>query len=66
MGLQERKFESVKKSTESVNCELVFSNKSAHKQVSIFNETSMNIFPNFVPNKLVTFDNKDAPWMNEC
>ena len=44
----------------------MFSNKSAHKQVSIFNETSMNIFPNFVPNKLVTFDNKDAPWMNEC
>ena len=44
----------------------MFSNKSAHKQVSIFNETSMNIFPNFVPNKLVTFDNKDTPWMNDC
>ena len=66
MGLQQSKFESVKKSTESVDCELMFSNKSAHKQVFIFNELSMNIFPNFVPNKLVTFDNKEAPWMNNC
>ena len=23
----------------------------------------MNIFSNFIPNKLVTFDDKDQPWM---
>ena len=51
--------ESVKKSTESVNLELMFSNKSVHKQVSIFNETLINIFSNFTPNKLVTFDDRD-------
>ena len=43
----------------------MFNNKSVHKQVSIFNETLMNIFSNFTPNKLVTFDDSDPSWMNE-
>ena len=34
----------------------MFNNKSVLKQVSIINETLMNIFSNFTPNKLVTFD----------
>ena len=25
----------------------------------------MNIFSNFVPNKLVTFDDSNPPWMND-
>ena len=25
----------------------------------------MNIFSNFIPNKLVTIDDNDPPWMNE-
>ena len=25
----------------------------------------MNIFSNFTPNKLVTFDDRDPPWMND-
>ena len=25
----------------------------------------MNIFSNFVPNKLVTFNDRDPPWMND-
>ena len=25
----------------------------------------MNIFSNFNPNKLVTFDDRDPPWMND-
>ena len=33
----------LKKSKESVNWEVVFINKSIHKQVSIFNETLMMI-----------------------
>ena len=56
---------SVKKSIESVNWELMFSNMSVHKQVSIFDETLINIFSNFTPNKPVTFDDRDPPWMND-
>ena len=56
--------ECIKKSIESVNWELIFSNKSVDKQVSIFSETLVNIFSNFTPDKLLTFDDRDPPWMN--
>ena len=25
----------------------------------------MNIFSNFIPNKYITFDDRDPPWMND-
>ena len=40
-------------------------NKSVHQQVEILNNTLMNVFSNFIPNKLVTFNEKDPPWMSE-
>ena len=43
----------------------MFINKSIHKEVSIYNETLMNVFSNFTPNKLVTFDDRDPTWMND-
>ena len=52
----------IKKSIDSVNWEVMFNNKSVHKQVSVFNEILMNIFSNFTSNKLVTFDERDSPW----
>ena len=36
-----------------------------HKQVTIFNQTLVNIFLNHIPNKLITDDDKDPPRMNE-
>ena len=54
--------EGIKKFIESINWEVMFNNKSFQ---SIFNEILMNIFSNFTPNKLVTFDDKDPPWMND-
>ena len=42
------------------------SNKTFNKRVSILNETKINNLSNFVPNKLVTFDDRDPPWMNDC
>ena len=30
-----------------------------------FNETILNTFRNFVPNKYMTIDDKDPVWMNE-
>ena len=43
----------------------MFNDKSIHKQVSAYNERLMNIFLNFTPNKLVTFDDRDPLWMND-
>ena len=34
-------------------------------QASIFNETILNIFQNFVPIKTITCNDKDSIWMNE-
>ena len=43
----------------------LFHNKTVHKQVSVFTETLINIFSNFIPNKYVTFNDRDPPWMND-
>ena len=43
----------------------MFSGKNVHQHVNIFNKTIIHIFPNFIPNKLVTFDDKYPPWMTE-
>ena len=34
-------------------------------QVAAFNETTINVFRNYVPNKYITIDDKDPVWMNE-
>ena len=36
-----------------------------HTQVKVFNETLSNLFMNFVPNKLITVDDGDPPWVTE-
>ena len=40
-------------------------NKNIDIKVSIFNEAILNIFTNFVPNKIITCNDKDPIWMNE-
>ena len=35
------------------------------EQVAAFNETILNVFRNYVPNKYITIDDKDPAWMNE-
>ena len=39
-------------------------NLDVNEQVSVFNETIMNIMSNFFPNELITCDDPDPPWMN--
>ena len=41
------------------------SNLDVNKQVSIFNETIMNIFKNFIPHKTITGNNKNPLWTNK-
>ena len=43
----------------------LFSNKDIDTRVSILNETILNIFSNYVPNKYITIDDKDLVWMNK-
>ena len=39
-------------------------NLYVNEQVSVFNETIMNIMSNFVPNELITCNDRDPPWMS--
>ena len=43
----------------------LFSGKNVHEQVGLFNKMLLNIFPNFIPNKIILCDDKDPPWMND-
>ena len=44
-----------------VNWQFLFSNKSVLEQVSIFNNTLMNIFSSYIPNTFLTIDDKNLP-----
>ena len=56
--------DAIKRATELVNWNFFFSHKSVHGQVAIFNLKLMNIFSNYILNKLITVDDKDPPLMN--
>ena len=57
--------DAIKRAIELVNRNSLFSCINVHEQVVIFNQTLTNIFSNYIPNKLITTDDKDPPWMNE-
>ena len=48
-----------------VNWERLFNKKDTGAQVAVFNETILNAFLNYVPNKYITIYDKDSVWMNE-
>ena len=43
----------------------LFLDKNINEQVILFNRTILNIFHNFIPNKIILCDDRDPPWMNE-
>ena len=55
----------IRKALDSVNWERLFDQKDTNAQVVALNETILNVFRNYVPNKYITIDDKDPVWMNE-
>ena len=55
----------IRKALDSVNWERLFDNKDINSQVTALNETILNVFRHYVPNKYITIDGKDPVWMNE-
>ena len=43
----------------------LFLDKNINEQVILFNRTILNIFHNFIPNKIILCDDRDPPWMND-
>ena len=48
-----------------INWQNLFLNKDVHQQLRTLNDIVINVFSNFVPNKIVTFNDRDPPWMAE-
>ena len=55
----------ITKALDTVNWERLFDKKDLNAQVIALNETILNVFRNYVPNKYITVDDKDPVWMNE-
>ena len=55
----------IRKALDSGNWERLFDQKAINAQVTAFNETILNVFRNYVPNKYITIDDKDPVRMNE-
>ena len=55
----------IRKVLDLINWEKRFSQKNINAQVTVFNETILNISRNYIPNKYITCDDKDLVWMNE-
>ena len=56
---------SIRKTIKMVDQEFMFLKKHNNELVAIFNDILMNIFSNYIPNKYVTIDDRDPPWMTE-
>ena len=55
----------IRKAIKMVDWRFMLLNKNVHKQVSISNNKLVNSFTNYIPNKYITIDFRDPPWMNE-
>ena len=54
----------IQRSISQFNWERAFSNKGVNKQISIFNETILNIMTNFIPHETKIFNDREPPWIN--
>ena len=57
--------EAINSAIKSFNWENTFDGKDIHVQVTLFNESLLNIFTNFIPNRTKTFTDSDPLWMTE-
>ena len=55
----------IRKALDLVNWERLVDQKDNNTQLAAFDETILNVFRNYVPNKYITADDKDPVWINE-
>ena len=55
--------DAIRRCIDSFDWNRAFTGKDVHKQVEIFNSTLSNIMNNYIPNKVISFDDRDAPWI---
>ena len=57
--------QNIKKATSSFNWNKAFENLSTDRKVELLNETLLNIFKNYIPNKKIKCDYRQPPWLND-
>ena len=57
--------EAIQRAISAFNWNMAFQNKDIDEKTKILNETLLNIFNNFIPNKVSKFDYKKPAWMNK-
>ena len=50
---------------ENVDWDRLFAKKTVHQQVNLLNDIILSVFTNFVPNKVITCDDRDPSWIND-
>ena len=60
--MQKLNVNGINKAISQFNWQGTFTNLPINEQVNFFNSTLMNIFPNFISSKIVTFNDQDPPW----
>ena len=65
MVLQQGKCLNNLKSNIHFNWNKAFENLSIDAKVELLNETLLNIFRNYIPNKKIKYDYRQPPWMND-
>ena len=53
----------IRQAISGIDWDKSFSNVNVNDRVIFVTECILNVFYNFVPNKMITVRNKDAPWM---
>ena len=55
--------DAIRRAINEINWDIFFEGLDINEQVSVLNETLLNIFSNFVPNKIISVRSKDDVWM---
>ena len=55
----------INNSIESCDWSKLFSGKNFYEQFELFNKTLLNNFHNFIPNKIIVYDDRHPLWMND-
>ena len=56
--------ELIRRAIDNFDWNRALDNVSPNRQVSIFNDTILNIISNFMPNETIICDDRDPPWIN--
>ena len=63
--IKKGKSEAIQRAISVFNWDMALQNKDLNEKIKILNESLLNIFDKFIPNKISKFDYKKPLWMNK-